>query len=292
MSFESTAIRSGRALHKRAGLYGRHRLASRLCIGLAVLVTVYPILFVMLTSIKKNKEFYVNIWGLPKAPAFDNYPKALVAGHLGEYFINSLVIVGTTLVLTLLLGALAGYALSKLRVPHPERILAAVLLCTMLPSESVLMPSYLITSRMGITGTHLALILPYIGWGLPMTIYIYRNFFNTLSSEIMEAARMDGCSEFGTFLRIAAPLMLPATATNAIFIFCGWWGELLWSSVQLAATNMKTLPIGMIACTSQFGTDWGTLSAAVCMVILPLVAFFVATQRFFIQGLTSGAVKG
>lgn len=266
--------------------------ASRLVIWFAVLLTIYPILFVLLTSVKKNKEFYTNIWGLPQNPAFDNYPKAFVTGHLGEYFLNSVIIVFATVLLTLIIGALAGYALSKLKVPGSKWILTATLLCMMLPSESILMPSYLITSKMQITGSHLALILPYIGWGLPMTIYIFQNFFNTLSTEIIEAARIDGCTEFGTFLKIAAPLMLPAIATNAIFIFCGWWGELLWASVQLSATNMKTIPIGMISFSSQFGTDWGTLSAAVCIVILPLIVFFIALQKYFVQGLTSGAVKG
>ncbi len=265
---------------------------SRLAILFAVLVTIYPILFVMLTSVKKNKEFYTNIWGFPKSPAFDNYPNAFFTGRLGEYFLNSVIIVLATVFFTLIIGALAGYALSKLKVPGGKWIMAAILLCLMLPSESVLMPSYLITSKMQITGTHLALILPYIGWGLPMTIYIYQNFFNSLASEIIEAARIDGCSEVGTFLKIAAPLMLPATATNAIFVFCGWWGELLWASVQLSATNMKTIPIGMISFSSQFGTNWGTLSAAVCIVILPLIVFFIALQKYFIQGLTSGAVKG
>ena len=278
---------------KKMGLSGLgSALPSRLAILFSVLVTIYPILFVMLTSIKKNKEFYVNIWGFPKSPAFDNYPNAFLAGHLGEYFLNSSIIVFATVGLTLVIGALAGYALSKLRIPAATWILASILLCLMLPSESVLMPSYLITSKLKITGTHLALILPYIGWGLPMTIYIYQNFFNTLASEIMEAARIDGCSEAGTFFKIASPLMLPATATNAIFIFCGWWGELLWASVQLSSTNMKTIPIGMISFSSQFGTDWGTLSAAVCIVIVPLVVFFIALQKYFIQGLTSGAVKG
>lgn len=268
------------------------RLFSRGFIWLFILLTVYPIIFVLQTSFKKTSEFYTNIWGLPKIWAFENYVNAWSIANIGKYMLNSLIIVAIVLLVTLFCGALAGYALSRFHIRFAELIMLLILLCTMTPSEGVIMPMYLMISKMKIVGTYTSMILPYIGWGLPMTTYIFRNFFNTLPNELLESARIDGCSETKTFILIATPLMLPAIATNAIFLFVGWWGELLWATVELASSSMKTIPIGLVSFSAQFGTDWGTLSAAVCIVLTPLVIFFLFVQKYFIGGLTGGAVKG
>ena len=157
------------------------RLFSRGFIWLFILLTVYPIIFVMQTSFKKTSEFYTNIWGLPKVWAFENYVNAWSIANIGEYILNSLIIVAIVLFVTLFCGALAGYALSRFHIRFAELIMLLILLCTMIPSEGVIMPMYLMISKMKIVGTYTSMILPYIGWGLPMTTYIFRNFFNTLS---------------------------------------------------------------------------------------------------------------
>jgi raffinose/stachyose/melibiose transport system permease protein len=265
---------------------------SRVMILCIILFTIYPIIFVLLTSLKSTSEFYSNIWLWPHKLEWSNFPDAWNTAHIGSYFMNSIIVVSITVVITLIVGALAGYALARLKIPYAEVILFIILACTMVPSESVIMPMYLMTSKIKMTGTYQSLILPYIGWGLPMTIYIFRNFFKTLSNELLEAARIDGCTELTTFLKITAPLMLPATATTAILTFVGWWGELLWSSIELSTSSMKTIPMGIISFVSAFGSNWGNLSAAVCVILLPLVVFFLFTQKYFISGLTGGAVKG
>lgn len=267
-------------------------LVSRIFCIFYVILTIYPILFVLLTSFKPTSEFYTNIWGLPETFAIENYYKAWEVANIGSYMLNSLIVVAVTLVLTLIMGSLAGYALSRFRIRYAELIMLLILACTMTPSESVIMPMYTMTAKLGISGGYLSLILPYVGWGMPMTTYIFRNYFDTIPNELLEAARIDGCTEAGTFFRIAAPLMLPAIATNAIFLFVSWWGELLWASVELSASQMKTIPIGLVSFSAQFGTDWGALSAAVCIVLIPLIVFFLFMQKYFIGGLTGGAVKG
>lgn len=277
---------------KKLGSEGRSSWVSRIFIWLYVLITAYPILFVMLTSLKPTSEFYTNIWGLPQTVALDNFAKAWNTANMGSYMLNSIIIVVVVLIVTIITGALAGYALSRLRIKYAEFIMMAILACTMIPSEGVIMPMYLLISKLKLTGSYLAMVLPYIGWGLPMTTYIFRNYFDTIPNELLEAARIDGCSETKTFVRVAAPLMLPAIATNAIFLFVSWWGELLWATVELASSPMKTIPIGLVSFSAQFGTDWGALSAAVCIVLVPLIIFFLFVQKFFIGGLTGGAVKG
>ncbi len=162
----------------------------------------------------------------------------------------------------------------------------------LMPLESVIMPLYLMMSKMKLLNGYLTLILPYIGWGMPMTVLIFKNYFDTIPRELMEAARIDGCSELQCFIKIAMPVMKPATATNAIFNFVGLWGELLWASVSTATSRFGTLPIGIISFKQQFATDWGPMSAAICIVILPLVILFGFLQKYFVQGLSNGAVKG
>lgn len=257
-----------------------------------VVITIYPMIFVLLTSLKSSNEFYNNIWFLPKVFAWENFEYAWVTASIGKYFLTSIIVVASTVIVTLVLAALAGYSLAKLDVPKADTIMVVIFLLTMLPSESILMPMYIMTSKLKMLGTHLSLIIPYIGWGMALTIYIYRNFFKTIPSEIIEAARIDGCGEFTTFLRVVMPMMLPATATNAIFLFLGWWGEMLWASVDLSTSSIKTLPLGITAFVQSSGTDWGPLCAASCIILVPVILFFLFTQKYFIAGLTGGAVKG
>lgn len=257
-----------------------------------VLITICPMLFVVLTSTKTNSEFYNNIWLLPERFAWENYEYAWNIAKIGEYFGNSIIIVVTTVVLTLIFGAFAGYALAKLKVPQSDLIMLIIFLLTMLPSEAILMPTYILMSKFKITGTFASMILPYTGWGMALTIYIYRNFFKTIPTEIIEAARIDGCSETRTFLKIVLPMMLPATATNAIFIFLGWWGEMLWASVELSTSALKTLPLGITAFVQSSGTNWGPLCAASCIILIPVILFFLFAQKYMVAGLTGGAVKG
>ncbi len=257
-----------------------------------VILTIYPMIFVILTSFKTSKDFYTNIWWLPSTMAWENYYYAWNTAQIGSYFLISLIIVCSTVLLTLIIGALGGYSLSKLRIPRAGIIMLIIFLFTMLPSESIIMPMYLMISKVKLTGTYYSMIFPYTGWGLALTTYIYYNFFNTIPTEILEAARVDGCGEARTFYKIALPMMLPATATNAIFLFLGWWGELLWASVQLSASSLKTLPLGITAFVQSSGTNWGPLCAASTIVLIPVILFFIFTQKYFMSGLTGGAVKG
>lgn len=264
----------------------------RLTLILSVVVTIFPVLFILLTSLKTSADFYTNVFGLPKEIAWENYLYAWNVAQIGEHFFTSVKVVVTTVGGTLILASLGGYALAKLKVPYADTILMSMFLLSMLPSEAIIMPMYIMISKLGFGGTHAALILPYIGWGLPLTTYIYRNFFATIPNEIIEAARVDGCTEGRAFISIIMPMMLPATATNAIFLFLGWWGEMLWAAVELSTASIKTLPLGITAFVQSAGTAWGPLSAASCIVLIPVIIIFVFAQRFFVSGLSSGGSKG
>lgn len=271
----------------------RLALSSRVILFLAFFLTAYPIIFVMITAVKSTKEFYTNVWALPRHYAWSNFYDAWVTAHIGQYFLTSFIVVFISVLLIVILGALAGYALARLNIPYAEVITFLFMATLMLPSESVIMPLYLMMSKLGWIGGYETLIIPYIGWGLPITIYILKNFFTTIPKELLESARMDGSGETRTFVQIIVPLMLPAIATVSIFNLVSFWGELIWANTTLSvSSSIRTLPMGVLAFQSQFATDWGPLSASMCIVLIPLIVFFMFVQKYFIQGITGGSVKG
>lgn len=272
---------------------GRHLLVNRGILLLIVLLMLYPIIFVVFTSLKDTKDFYTNIWGLPDNLAWSNYSTAWQDAHIGSYFLTTFYIVGITVILANILSITGGYALAKLNIPKAELIMILLLASNMLPSEIIIMPLYLGISKLGFIGTRTSLIIPYIGWSLPVGIYIYKEFFMSIPGELLESARMDGASETKTFIKIIMPLMYPALATVVILTFVAWWGELIWATVALSSTStIRTLSLGILSFQGQFGTNWGPLSAAICIILLPLMIIFLMLQKYFVQGVTGGAVKG
>src|SRR3984893_1694678 len=264
----------------------------RTLIILYVLTVVYPVLFVILTSLKSTTEFYSNIWGLPRVVAWSNFSGAWTAVGIGSAFGNSVIRVASSLVFILVFSGVAAYALARL-VPKSDLITLIILASTFIAGELVLVPEFLMASKLQIVGTDLGLIVSYIGWSLPITIFIMRGFILTIPMDLIEAARIDGAGEIRIFFTVGAPLMLPAVATTGIFNFIGLWGELLWAIIVLSTqSTVRTLPFAIVEFQGQFGTQWGPLSAAICIVMIPLVVVFLFAQKYFIRGLTDAAVKG
>jgi raffinose/stachyose/melibiose transport system permease protein len=170
-----------------------------------VLTVMYPVLFVILTSLKSTTEFYSNIWGLPRVAAWSNYVEAWTSGGIGPAFLNSAMVVATSLVFILGLSGVAAYALARL-VPKSDLITLIIVVSTFIPGELVLVPEFLMASKLQIVGTNLGLIVSYVGWSLPITIFIMRGLILTIPLELIEAARIDGAGEIRIFFTVIAPL--------------------------------------------------------------------------------------
>lgn len=137
------------------------------------------------------------------------------------------------------------------------------------------------------------LILPYVAWQIPFAMYIMKQYFETIPQELIESGRVDGCNEFQTFIHIMFPLVTPAIATIVVFTFIGNWGELMWVNITTAAsTTIKTLPVGLLNFKTEMGVQWGQYTTGICMVTIPLMIVFAYFQKYFVAGLTNGAVKG
>lgn len=268
-------------------------LVSRIISIVSSVTVLYPILFIVLVSFKNNQEFYSNIWGLPEIWRFSNYYDAWIGANLSVYIINSIVVSFTSVLASAFVAAVAGYALSKMNIPKAELLLSGLLVFNFVPGVAIYISLYRQLISMGVGGTLWMLILPYFAGHIPFSVYIYKKFFDSLPMELLEAARIDGSGEINTMLRVVMPLVYPATASVMVFSFIGTWGEYMWASIaSISSASIKTLPVGMMAFRGEYGIEWGPFAAAIVIVIIPLMLIFVYLQKYFIQGLTAGAVKG
>jgi ABC-type glycerol-3-phosphate transport system permease component len=266
------------------------RLSMIICMALFII----PVPFSLFTSLKSQPEFYQNIWGPPKHIVLENYTGAFLTGRIGDYFLSSVIIAALSLVLIQILSILMAYALARLRIPFAEFILIFLLVIQILPTESQVIPLYIMFAKIGLFKIpYWGIILAYTGWSLPGTIIIMKNFFETIPVELMESARIDGSGEIQTLIQIMLPLMKSAMATCFVFNFKFVWGELMWAQIATALTDRGVpLTIGLLNFRDSYGTNWPMLTAAICMVMIPLFTAFLFTQKYFVAGLTSGSVKG
>ena len=260
---------------------------------LSALVVAYPIIFLLFTSLKTTQEFFVNLFGLPLAPVWQNYPDAWQTGHLNMYFMNSLIVTGVSVLLTVVLTTMGGYALGKMNIPKSETIIMGFMTFNFIPGIAIYISLYSMMAKMGLLNGYQALILPYTAWQIPFSMYIFKKFFETIPMDIIESSRIDGCTEFRTFFSIVLPLVTPAMATVIVFNFINNWGELMWAQIVTASVmSLKTLTVGLLNFKTEMGVEWGQYSAGLCLVTVPLLLLFGYFQRYFIAGLTQGAVKG
>ena len=292
---------STRALFSRDSLDiargARRRVLARNMILYAVVVTVsavmfFPMIWMFYTSLKTNSEIYASAWALPTAPQFGNFIKAWRVGHLGRYVWNSLVCTSTSVSAIVLLSSMAAFAFSRLKFRGQGLLFGLFLLGLIIPVQIVLIPLYSAMAQAGLQNTRTSVILPYIAWGLPVSIYILRSFFLTLPLELEDAARIDGCTTFGLYWRILLPLVRPGLAAVAIFSSLGIWNEVLLAFVFLKDDSVKTLPLGLYDFYGYHITDLNLLFAALTVVTVPMIAVFLIFQRQLIEGLTVGSLKG
>lgn len=246
-----------------------------------------------LLPLKPIRSFFVNLFGLPQHIEWMNYVTAWSIGKLGTYFFNSVFVTAVSVAVTTVLSLLGGYALAKLYIPKANLNMDAFMVFNFIPGIAIYISLYSMMSKMHLTGGHISLILPYIAWQIPFSMYIIKQYFETIPEELIESGRIDGCTEFQTFFHIMLPLVKPAIATIIVFTFIGNWGELMWANITTASNALiKTLPVGLLNFKSEMGVEWGQYTAGICMVTVPLMLIFGYFQKYFVSGLTNGVVKG
>jgi raffinose/stachyose/melibiose transport system permease protein len=260
--------------------------------AIVVVMTIYPMVWMVFGALKNASEFYTNIWSWPHIFAWSNFSAAWDQAGLGQKFINSIIATSGTLLLVLPLCSMAGYAFAKVPFPGRRWIYYFVLIGIMIPFGVTAIPVLTVEINLHLFDTLQGLTLVYAAQSLPFGTFLMYAFFESIPNELEEAALTDGCSRMGALWRIVLPLTKPGLATLLIFVGSSTWNEYFMASVLIHQNNLETLPLGLVVFTTQHTTDYPELFAALTIVTAPLVVVYLVAQRQFISGLTAGALKG
>ncbi|MDF2511765.1 MAG: binding-protein-dependent transport system inner rane component [Herbinix sp.] len=261
---------------------------------LVILAVFYvaPLLWVVFVSFKTNAEVMSNPFTLPAVPQWDNYFIAWTAGKLGIATLNSVIVCVVTLVLSMLIGAMAAFAIGRMRWKLSGLTMTYFLIGMMIPIHCVLIPLFVSFSNIHMTNTLVSLILPYITFSLPMTVYILVNFFRGMPGDMFEAACIDGCSIYGTFFKIALPLSKTGLFVTGLMTFVNNWNELLLAMVFISDTAKKTLSVTLTYFVGPYATNYVQMFAAIVIAVAPSIVVYCCFSNQIVDGLTAGAVKG
>ena len=253
--------------------------------------TLFPIYWITAASFKTELLLYARPPAWRFTPILDNYARVLTNIPFVQYLQNSLVIAVETTIGSLVLGTLAGYGFARYRFRLSQTVRFLVLVMRMAPRMVLVVPYYLMMQRLGLLDTYTGLVIAYVSFALPFSIWLLIGFFADVPLDVEEAAMIDGCSPLGVLLRIVIPIAAPGLVVAAIFAFLVSWNEFLFALI-LSGVEAKTLPVVIAGLNTDAGPLYGEMSAAAVMVMLPNIALTLGLQRYLVKGLTLGAVKG
>lgn len=259
---------------------------------LYALVTLYPLFWLFISAFKSNEEFFKSPFSLPSSWNFDNFVKAWNVSEMGTSIINSTIVTVASLVLTLVLGALAAYVLARFEFKLKPLFMGLFLLGMLIPIHSTLVPLFIIMNKIHLLDTYGALILPYTAFELPLAIFVTAAFLTSIPKEIEEAAHIDGMGYWGIFFRMMLPLSIPALSTVAILGFLRFWNDFAFALVFINNPALKTIPLSISVFATGYSTDYKLTMAALTIAVLPTIAIFLLFQEQIMKGMTAGAVKG
>nr|WP_294490020.1 carbohydrate ABC transporter permease [uncultured Anaerosporobacter sp.] len=261
---------------------------------LCVLALVYilPLLWMLSVSFKTNGEVFANPFSLPEVWQFKNFSFAWNNGKLGIATLNSAIVCGISLVVSLFVGAMAAFAIGRMKWKFSSTVMSFFLIGMMVPVHCVLIPLFVRFSGLNLTNSLIGLILPYITFSLPMTIFLMTGFFKSMPKELFEAACIDGCSIYGCFGRIGLPLAKTGMFVAGLMTFVANWNELLLAMVFISDAAKKTLPVTLTYFVGPYSTNYVQMFAAIIIAIAPTIVVYCIFSNQIVEGLTAGAVKG
>jgi len=261
-------------------------------LGLWLVITLFPLYWIALTSFKSPgtiNSFPIEYW--PSEPSFDNYVSLFQQSSFGVFLGNSALVATIAGAVATLIALLSAYVIARFEFRGKGTVLVAFLLTQMIPAFIALGPLYSMMTDLGLVDTKPGLILVYIAVCIPFSTVMLRGFFENVPDALEEAAMIDGCSRFGALFRVLVPVMTPGIIAAFIFNFVNCWNELFLSVVLMNTDANRTVPSALNGFISTFNIDWGSMSAAAVLTILPTMAMFALASRWIVQGLTAGAVK-
>uniref|UniRef100_UPI003D2DF745 carbohydrate ABC transporter permease n=1 Tax=Paenibacillus oryzisoli TaxID=1850517 RepID=UPI003D2DF745 len=261
-------------------------------LSLYALVTVYPLIWLFISAVKSNEEFYSRPFLLPTVWKWDNLVRAWKVSGMGLSLWNSTVVTVLSLVLTLVLGALAAFVLARFEFKLKGFMMGLFLLGMLIPIHSTLVPLFIMMKKIGLLNSYGALVLPYTAFELPLAIFVVAAYLISIPKEIEEAALIDGTGYWGIFFRMMMPLSVPALSTVAILGFLRFWNDFAFALVFISKPSLKTVPLSLSSFATGYMTDYELTMAALAIAVLPTIIVFLLFQEQIMKGMTAGAVKG
>ncbi len=275
---------------------GRTRTGHKVRIGAGVLacaIFLFPVLWMILTSFKQQRDIFTTPPTLFFTPTLEHYIGYLQRADINRRLINTVIVATGAGIVSIVAGSMAGYALARIRLKGAATIGVLILLSRGVPPIALAVPMFLVARRLGVTDQHITLILAYCTFLIPYVMWLMRGFFLSLPRELEESAMIDGCSRFGAFAKIILPISMPGVLSTLIFSMILAWEELLFALV-LTNRFASTIPVAIagIAGDTVNGANWGALTAVGTITVVPVVVFALLVQKWLIQGLADGATKG
>lgn len=262
-------------------------------LGIFLLFTIFPLYWIFITSLKPRKDMFtlpLQYW--PKELTFENYVNIFAISDFGTYITNSLLVSVVAGLFSLLIAILSGYVLARFHFKGKSQVIFAFLITQMIPIFIALAPLYLLMSKLHLLNRLPSLMLIYTVMMIPFCTIIMKGFFERIPATLEEAAMIDGCSRFSALFKVIIPVMLPGITATFIFAFVQCWNELFLAVMFIDEEGSKTIPVAMNSFISKFDIDWGAMSAATVLSVIPTLVLFAFAQKYIVEGMTQGAVKG
>lgn len=258
-----------------------------------LIITVFPLYWIIVTALKSPGaifKFPLQYW--PQHVSFDNFAGLFSKANFGIYMFNSLLAATVSAAVVTVISLLAGYIVARFEFKSKGTIIIAFLVTQMIPAFIALGPLYMMMSNLGLVDTRGGLIVVYIAMCIPFSTIMLRGFFENVPDALEEAAMIDGCSRLTALIRILVPVMLPGITAAFIFNFVNCWNELFLSVTLMNSDSNKTIPTALNGFITSFNIEWGPMSAAAVLTVVPTLIMFAFASKYIVQGLTAGAVKG
>ena len=258
-----------------------------------IVLLLFPFIWMVSTALKPPEEIFTQTprW-VPTNPTFQNFVHILGETPFPRYFVNSVLVAFVTMVLSLVITIFAGYALSRYRFRGKQAFSMWLLISQMFPAMLLIIPIFILLLRLGLYNTYASLIITYGTFAIPFSTWMMKSYFDTVPRDLEEAALVDGCTRMQALARVVLPLAAPGVATVALFVFILAWQEYMYALTLTRTTDMRTLPVGISLFLGEYRVLWGSLMAGSVVVTAPVILLFIYLQRYLVQGLTLGGVKG
>lgn len=264
-----------------------------LALGFYIAFALFPLYWLVKIAITPDKLIFTEGTALfPSEFTFENFQTVLIATDFLSYFKNSVIVSVGTAAITTAIAAAAGYSFSRFAFRGKRLIIALMLITQMFPLLMIIAPIYKIVAAVGLLNSLTSLIIVYTAFNIPFATFLMQSFFDGIPKDLEEAGMIDGCTRFEALRKIILPLTLPGLGATLGFVFTAAWSELLFALMLINSNDTMTFPVGLLTFVSKFSVDWGQMMAAGVLALVPSCLFFIFIQRYLVQGLTSGAVKG